>query len=179
MSDAPPVRGPRAPAPVRDQVNHVTELQLAGAPARAPKPRRSPSLRVIERIDDRALEGPRADWEPRSGLPAGGRAECKNGERPCPYVRCKWHLWLVVGGDRAGRRWPGRAPRTTLLPAWLEYPTPPCCALDIAESIPARRALLGTIADAMHIDYSTVWLIARRAVEKLRAMGELRELMPG
>jgi len=90
--------------------------------------------RIVQAL--RVLDQPM--FEPRPGLPAGGRDECRNGERPCPYVRCKFHLWREDPQPRAGRLRPGQTERpttgvTTIEPRWLEYPTPPCCALDIAE----------------------------------------------
>ena len=180
MSDS----GRRVRAPVL-QADHVHDVALGGAPEIAPgapytapeqrprRRRRSPALRVLDRVDERPVA-----WEPRAGVPAGGRAECRHGERPCPYVRCEWHLWLVLGSDRAGRRWDGKPPATTLLPAWLEYPTPPCCTLDVAEAVARGAPPVSTTAAAMHMSSSTVWLYVVRALRKLRASGvELRELI--
>lgn len=141
--------------------------------------RRSTLLRVIDRLDERPVR-----WEPRPGLPAGGRAECRNGERPCPYVRCKWHLWLVLGEDRPGRRARREgederaAPGTTLLPAWLEHPTPACCGLDIAEAMGAHTLQmdLEELASTLHLSYASLWSITRRALEKLRALQQAQEL---
>lgn len=116
------------------------------------------------------------DWTPKAGLPPGGREECKNGERPCPYVRCKWHLWLVIGEDRRGRRWDGTAPPTTLIPAWLEYPTPPCCGLDVREAIRDSRAPVKMIAEAMHLSRTAIHIIIGDALKVLRNDERAREL---
>lgn len=104
-------------------------------------------------------------------MPAGGRAECVDGERPCPYVRCRYHLWLVLSEDRAGRPWGGRRPPTTLLPAWLEHPTPACCALDVADAASSQSAPLARTAEALHLSPSRVWMIVVAALKKLKARG--------
>jgi len=52
------------------------------------------------------------------------RGECRDAERPCPYVSCKWHLYLDVkpnGGIRLN--WPGLEP----------WEIPETCALDVAD----------------------------------------------
>jgi hypothetical protein len=79
-------------------------------------------------------------------------------------VRCRYHLWRIEGADRRGIRHNGTPPSTTVVPRWLEHPTPPSCALDIAElaerrgehlrdgarvSYPQLAALLGLSADAV------------------------------
>jgi hypothetical protein len=78
-------------------------------------------------------------FEPKEGLPKGGRAECRTGPRFCPWVRCKWHLFRDDAEHRAGRPGLSSVPRdergltlaapghaghdtagTTLRPAWLK-----------------------------------------------------------
>lgn len=75
-------------------------------------------------------------WSPREGLPPGGRDECRHGERPCPYVRCWYHLWRIDTEDREGKPHNGKRAPTTLRPRWLEYPTPACCGADLIEQDP-------------------------------------------
>jgi hypothetical protein len=115
---------------------------------------------------------PRASFTPRPGVPAS-RSECRNGERPCPYVRCKWHLWLVLGSDRPGRRYDGRTPPTALRPAWLEDPMPPCCTLDIAERAESLDdpGSIRELAAAIGLKPSRIHDIIATALEKLRARG--------
>lgn len=43
-----------------------------------------------ERAEQRALSGPTDHARPRT------RAECVLGTRPCPFVGCKWNLYLDV-----------------------------------------------------------------------------------
>jgi hypothetical protein len=111
-------------------------------------------------------------FTPRPGVPTS-RAECRNGERPCPYVRCKWHLWLVLGSDRPGRRYDGRTPPTALRPAWLEDPMPPCCTLDIAERAESLDdpGSIRELAAAIGLKPSRIHDIIATALEKLRATG--------
>ncbi len=47
------------------------------------------------------------------GLPGPTRASCPE-QRPCPYVHCSQNTWTVTGRDRAGRRFNGKTPPTTL-----------------------------------------------------------------
>lgn len=71
--------------------------------------------------------------ELRDDVPAT-RAECPT-SRPCPHVRCSYHLWMIDGRDRPGRRHPDRRlPSSELRPVWLEWPLPPSCGKDLLES---------------------------------------------
>lgn len=121
----------------------------------ADRSRRSPALRV---------------FEPLPGTPET-RGDCRGGERPCRYVHCAWHLWLVEGRDRPGRRFDGKSPPTTLRAAWLEDPMPPSCALDVAESVGERGRLLTVeqIAKAIGLRPSRLRFIMATAVSKLKA----------
>jgi len=69
----------------------------------------------------------------RDDVPAT-RAECPK-QRPCPHVRCEWHLWMVDGRDRPGRRganW--KLPESELGTIVLEWPLPPSCGADLLEN---------------------------------------------
>ena len=178
---SPPATDPNDLSSSRpSEAHHTVDVQLGAVDAPAPPrrrkrgPRRSPALRVVERIP---TEQP-VRWEPRPGLPAGGRAECRHGERPCPHIQCRYHLWRV--DEPAGRPWHGKPP-PTMLPAWLELPTPPCCALDIADAVDAGAtdyATVPKIASAMHLGLTRVHEIITQAKAKLRSRGvELADLL--
>lgn len=111
--------------------------------------------------------------ELREGVPAS-RDECRNGLRPCPYVRCKWHLWRIDSADRPGKPHNGKRAGTTLRPAWLEWPLPPSCAADYFER---GESTSSDIAAAMGTHRGNVWLIWQRP--HVRAAFEaLRNLLP-
>lgn len=61
------------------------------------------------------------------------RAECEDGPRPCPWMRCRYHLWLEIrksGSLKFMHMKPALAlARNTEFPEGL----PPSCALDEAE----------------------------------------------
>lgn len=72
--------------------------------------------------------------ELRDGVPKT-RGDCKDGPRPCPYVRCRYHLWLSTTDEHWNS--PSGKPQrpTTLEPRWLESPLPSSCALDVADDV--------------------------------------------
>lgn len=156
---------------------------------------------VYERDDQGELELRVAgvDWRPVSGLPEGGREECRSGERPCVHVRCRYHLWRIDACDREGN--PDLEAGTTLRPRWLEVPTPACCALDVIEAqspapytryrsrVGARLQLGGDpvrleqhrtaeeVAELVGVSPRRVEQIVRIAIAKLRLLPEARELL--
>ncbi|HEY1554850.1 MAG TPA: hypothetical protein VGF94_08450 [Kofleriaceae bacterium] len=142
--------------------------ELRAAETRA-EPRRSSALAIVRD----------PTWMPCAGLPAGGRVACRGGERPCRFVRCKWHLWMVDGRDRVGHSGAGRTTRSgfteqpigsTLLPRWLETPVPPSCALDIVEHVAATGEKLSNarLAELLGLrDGDTITATIRRARAKL------------
>lgn len=110
--------------------------------------------------------------EIREGVPAS-REECRTGPRPCPYVRCKWHLWRIDSADRAGKPHNGMRAGTTLRPAWLEWPLPPSCAADYFDR---GESSSSEIATALGTHRGNVWLIWKR--EHVRAaFARLRTLL--
>lgn len=99
------------------------------------------------------------------------RGDCVSGPRPCPHVRCKHHLWLVEGDDRAGRQRERIAHE--LEPRWLDPATTDSCALDVADRVESRGevASIAEIGEALGRDDSSVWLVLRAALAKVRAAG--------
>jgi hypothetical protein len=107
--------------------------RAAAISKRASKERRRKRLPVLqpELIADRG-------FEPQAGVPRT-RSQCPT-SRPCPFVRCRWNLFMEDADHRAGRpglsnvkrdskgltmSQPGDAgtdrPGTTLRPGWLKY----------------------------------------------------------
>lgn len=138
------------------QTAHVLTDVMSG-PTRKP-PGKRVRLKVVGPV-----------WMPLDGIPAGGRDECRNGERPCRYIKCRHHLWRL-DPDRPGPRWRGPL-ATTLAARWLEYPTPACCALDIADAvIDGELGDITEIATAMGTSVDWTRRLIRRALKKLRTL---------
>ncbi len=114
-------------------------------------PRRSPALRVF---DDLAL--PEA-WEVLPGVPHT-RADCPT-TRPCPFVKCRYHLWLVEAESMPGRRRERTAPASDFHP-WSNT----TCALDVAEN----QNSVEVVAKALGMSDRQVRRIKEQAIEKLR-----------
>ena len=91
------------------------------------------------------------------------RGECAQGVRPCPYVGCKYHLWLDVneaGGVRLNK---------PDVPPWQLEPS---CALDVADE---GGTSLEEVGRAMNLCRERVRQIEELALWKLRGFVELRE----
>jgi hypothetical protein len=123
--------------------------------------------------------------------------------KPCPHIRCRFHLWRVDGGElgtRAGRPGlsavprdergmtisvpgdvAGQRPGTTLEARWLESPVPQSCALDVAAA--GERSNLQAASDlGRHrtLVGREVKRAMARAIEAARKMGmSAEELMRG
>ena len=116
--------------------------------------------------------------EVSSGVPAT-RADCppliEGQHRRCPFVRCRHHLALLIGDERAGRRHEGRTPLSTIR---MLPPGSAVCTLDVADAV-ARSGEPMPIADvgaALGIKESKVHEDLARALAKLRASGFELEL---
>ena len=83
------------------------------------------------------------------------RADCAQGERPCPYASCKFHLYVDV------------AMNGSLI---MNFPDleldeiPQTCSLDVAD---AGGVKLETIADLMNLTRERVRQLEARALSKL------------
>lgn len=93
------------------------------------------------------------------------RAQCKNGPRPCPWVSCRYHLYLnVCRGGRLRFKW---GPDVI---AALEK-MPDTCALDVADRGPTdeRTGVLtwAEVGRRFNITHMAVILEARVAHKKM------------
>lgn len=109
----------------------------------------------------------RPEWTPLTGVPAT-RGDCRGGERPCRYVRCRYHLYIIESEDRPGRRQGGVAPEVTLRPGWLESPIAESCALDLAEQ---HEQSVEEIAVIMKVTPRRIQQILQGALDRLREAG--------
>jgi len=91
------------------------------------------------------------------------RALCANGVRPCPYVSCRYHLYLDVRGDGVLRvNFPDREPDELLA----------SCALDMSEDGPRT---LDQVAGLMGMSKERARQLEASGMEKLRAALGKRE----
>lgn len=131
------------------------------------RPRAQPRLRAAPRgsrprsLDPRDLaRRPLPQLTPGDRAALAGRprtrADCQDGPRPCPWVACRYNLYLhVTEKGWITLNWPGREPED--LPA--------TCALDVADSDGAE---LNTIARVTNLSRAAVLAIQERAIEKIR-----------
>lgn len=83
------------------------------------------------------------------------RGECEGGPRPCPWVSCKYNLYLDVGKDGSLKlASPGREPH--------EVPDDWSCALDVAER---GGSSLEDIGNALNVGRERVRQIEETALE--------------
>ena len=116
------------------------------------------------------------DIEPRRfiariGVPAT-RAECPT-VRPCPYVRCKWNLWMRTSFDTAGRPGPNRSNH----PSSVEVHTSDNCGADFAEK--TAKGTPPTVAEMSHalgISERRFYSVLENARRKLATVPELLEV---
>lgn len=81
----------------------------------SPRRMRKDEVRALKEFDYSDLEGVK---RPRT------RGECREMVRPCPFVACKYHLYLDINQTGSYTvRFADKEP-------WEVYP---CCALDVAE----------------------------------------------
>ena len=107
---------------------------------------REVSFTEITLTDDETPEMPR----PKT------REECKNIPRPCPYVTCRYNLYLDIRGDGVLRiNFPDREPEEMLA----------SCSLDLAEDGPRT---LDSVAGLMGMSKERARQIEASAMQKLR-----------
>jgi hypothetical protein len=107
--------------------------------------------------------------ELRDDVPQG-RPQCPT-TRPCPHVKCEWHLWMIDGRDRPGRRHPGRRlPSSELRPVWLEWPLPPSCGYDLLESSEIHGWTREQKARALGLSVDSYQWALRSVARKLREL---------
>lgn len=116
--------------------------------------KRSHALLVLDPI---ALD---EDFEFLPGVPAT-RAECVDAPRPCPFVSCRHHLWLIEQRDRPGNPARGAQGAATLRPIGES------CSLDVA----VKPRSLQEVAVTLGVVPTRVHQITLLALAKLRALG--------
>ena len=122
----------------------------------------------VKRMTRREIEIARRNAPPATYDRPLTRAECVNGPRPCPYISCKYHLYLDV------------SPRTGSIklnfPDLDPWEMPMSCALDVADSGGSTLEDVGAIMNLTRERIRQLEVKALSKLEALRDMAELREL---
>lgn len=119
------------------------------------------------------------DCEPRPERPAT-RAGCleggENAHRPCPFVSCKYHLFLEVD-PRKGNE-PGAIslnfPAQLGVPARAVWELEETCALDVADH---NGATLEEVGALLNISHERVRQIEVEGVARLKQLSEIAALV--
>jgi hypothetical protein len=150
------------PAPVERLLEAVGMLAPEAAAVPEPTPsryvrharvvtlRNLASLHVPGEPEDLDMELPR----PRT------RAECANAPRPCPFVSCRYHLYLDVHQSSGSL--------TLNFPDADPDELPATCALDVADAGPAT---LEHVGELLNISRERVRQLEERLIHQLRARG--------
>lgn len=141
------------------------ESERAKLRNRAPGPRarterlHRTSKRQLDLIRADCRKHPGDDDKPRT------RGDCANVQRPCPWVSCKWNLYLDVTASGSIKfNWPDREPSDV---------DPACsCALDVADR---GGVLLEDIARCLNLTRERARQIEEMALHRLdvRVLEEL------
>ena len=94
------------------------------------------------------------------------RADCaeggSNAQRPCPWVGCRWNLWIETShGGSGSEKSPPHLPKTD--PTSMRY----TCALDVAESTGSTRTL-EEVGNVLRKTRERVRQIESTAMKKIR-----------
>jgi len=123
---------------------------------RAPGAPAARLYRAKHRVHDTPLERAQTHLLQETHDPPRTRGDCVFATRPCPWIRCKYHLAIDVKG---------RAVRVNYGDDWPEH-APETCALDVADRGPQK---LRDIAACMNLCRERVRQIEESALAKLRA----------
>ncbi|MCS6902287.1 MAG: sigma factor-like helix-turn-helix DNA-binding protein [Myxococcales bacterium] len=119
----------------------------------------------VKRMTKRELEMGRALYPETNYPKPRTRAECAEGPRPCPYVSCKYHLYLDV------------QPRTGAIK--LNFPDieveemQESCALDVADRGGTTLEEVGAI---MNLTRERIRQLEVRAMAKVKSLNEMEAL---
>jgi hypothetical protein len=119
----------------------------------------------IKRMTQREVDSMRRTApEPGTSRPAF-RLDCAEGPRPCPFVSCKYHLYLDV------------SPRTGSIkvnfPDLEVWDMPNSCALDVAD---AGGATLEDVGGIMNLTRERIRQLEVKALSRLEALADMTEL---
>jgi hypothetical protein len=122
----------------------------------------------IKRLSKRELERGRQQYPETDYQRPMSRAECAQGEfadRPCPFVSCKYHLFLDVS-ERTGAI-------KLNFPDLEVWDLPESCALDIADRGGITLEEVGVI---MNLTRERIRQLETKGLAKLKALNEMAAL---
>jgi hypothetical protein len=99
--------------------------------------------------------------EAGSPTPPKTRGDCERGERPCPWVRCKFHLYLDVNPETGSIK--------LNFPDLEVWELPESCALDVADR---GGAILEDIGGLINLTRERIRQVEEQAKAKLAPLGE-------
>ncbi|MFB6263923.1 MAG: sigma factor-like helix-turn-helix DNA-binding protein [Bradymonadaceae bacterium] len=113
------------------------------------------SSRKLSSVD---LDGDEATLDPDlADLRPSKREDCRLGERPCPFVSCKYHLYLDVN------------PRTGSIklnfPDLEVWELPETCALDVAER---GGMTLEEVGELLNLTRERIRQVESKGIDKIR-----------
>jgi hypothetical protein len=104
------------------------------------------------------LERPPVDNRPQV------RADCRGGARPCPFVACKYHLYLDVN--------PGTGSLKLNFPDIEVWEMRESCALDVAER---GGVTLEDVGSIMNLTRERIRQVEHRSLRKLKSARTIAE----
>ncbi|MDP3276100.1 MAG: sigma factor-like helix-turn-helix DNA-binding protein [Deltaproteobacteria bacterium] len=122
----------------------------------------------IKRLSKRELERGRQLYPEAATMRPAARLDCAQGEyadRPCPFVSCKFHLYLDVS-ERTGAI-------KLNFPDLEVWDLPESCALDIADRGGITLEEVGVI---MNLTRERIRQLETKGLAKLRALSEMAAL---
>ena len=119
-----------------------------------------------KKITRRVLDPGRAEFPDQHDRPMK-RADCLNGVRPCPYVGCKYNLYLDVN--------PGTGSIKFNFPEIEPGEMIESCALDIAT---VGKGTLDEVGRSMNVSRERARQVEEKVLRKLEAKGALNEFNP-
>jgi hypothetical protein len=167
MAEQAPAEETRVTPATEGAVALQSEEELITREQRRSRRKREVRARTIsvKRMTKRELEIGRllypetGYWKPRT------RAECVDGQRPCPFVSCKYHLYIDV------------SPRTGAIklnfPDLEVWELPESCALDVADRGGTTLEDVGAI---MNLTRERIRQVEVKALAKLEALKDMMAL---
>jgi hypothetical protein len=154
---------------VDGQLAQVIEVEEPGVTREQRRSRRKRDVRArtisVKRLTQRELELGRILYPEMDVERPTTREDCANGERPCPFVSCKHHLYLDVSARTGAIKlnFPD-------LEVWEMSET---CALDVADRGGTTLEEVGAI---MNLTRERIRQVEVKGLAKLHALGDMMAL---